>query len=211
MTALALYVRLEAKPGKEEEVAALLGDARSLVIEETGTTAWFAIRLGPSTFAIFDAFSDEQRLRSPSPRQGRGGADDESARPVRQPRRICPGRGDRRQAAALRAGLSRYSRSVSAVPKRAVAPVAPAIGNRTDRRAADTPVVKATPGARVQRDEAGAEYRRAAEAPIRMIVSPCCSRTRMRQPGAFRVFGHSNDFRPGRTGIVRARQTVRRR
>lgn len=60
MTALALYVRLEAKPGKEEEVAALLGDARSLVMEETGTTAWFAIRLGPSTFAIFDAFSDER-------------------------------------------------------------------------------------------------------------------------------------------------------
>ena len=60
MTALALYVRLEAKPGKEEEVAALLGDARSLVVQEPDTAAWFAIRLGPSTFAIFDAFADER-------------------------------------------------------------------------------------------------------------------------------------------------------
>ena len=60
MTALALYVRLEAKPGKEHEVEAFLKEARSLVLEEQDTTAWFALRLGPSTFAIFDAFPDER-------------------------------------------------------------------------------------------------------------------------------------------------------
>jgi len=60
MTTLALYVRLEAKPGKEQAVENLLKDARSIVMEEPGTIAWFALRLGPSTFAIFDAFADEQ-------------------------------------------------------------------------------------------------------------------------------------------------------
>jgi quinol monooxygenase YgiN len=60
MTDLALYVRLEAKPGKEQEVADLLGALRALVLEERGTIAWFALRIAPSTFAIFDAFSDEQ-------------------------------------------------------------------------------------------------------------------------------------------------------
>ena len=60
MTTLALYVRLEAKPGKEQDVQNLLVEARSLVAEESGTSAWFALRLGPSTFAIFDAFPDEK-------------------------------------------------------------------------------------------------------------------------------------------------------
>jgi quinol monooxygenase YgiN len=59
MTALALYVRLEAKPGKEQQVEALLKDARALVLDEHDTAAWFALRLGPSTFAIFDAFANE--------------------------------------------------------------------------------------------------------------------------------------------------------
>ncbi len=60
MTSLAIYVRLEAKPGKEQEVADLLKQARRLVMDEPGTVAWFALRLGPSSFAIFDAFDDEQ-------------------------------------------------------------------------------------------------------------------------------------------------------
>jgi quinol monooxygenase YgiN len=60
MTTLALYVRLEAKPGMEEAVESLLKNARSMVADEPGTTAWFALRLGPSTFAIFHAFNDEQ-------------------------------------------------------------------------------------------------------------------------------------------------------
>lgn len=59
MTPFALYVRLEAKPGKEQEVAAFLASAHALALEEAGTVCWFAIRSGRSTFAIFDAFSSE--------------------------------------------------------------------------------------------------------------------------------------------------------
>ena len=55
----ALFVRLEAKPGKEELVERFLRDALTTVQAEHDTPAWFAIRLGPSTFAIFDAFPDE--------------------------------------------------------------------------------------------------------------------------------------------------------
>ena len=56
---VALFVRLEAKPGKEAEVAEFLKGGLPLVEAEPGTIAWFGIRLGPSTFAIFDAFPDE--------------------------------------------------------------------------------------------------------------------------------------------------------
>lgn len=59
MVKLALLVRLEAKPGKEEEVADFLRSGLPLVEEEPATVAWFGIRLGPSTFGIFDAFPDE--------------------------------------------------------------------------------------------------------------------------------------------------------
>ena len=55
----ALFVRLEAKPGKEDAVERFLKDALPAVEAERETPAWFAIRLGPSTFAIFDAFPDE--------------------------------------------------------------------------------------------------------------------------------------------------------
>ena len=56
---VALLVRLEAKPGKEADVESFLRGSLSLVQEELATTAWFAIRMGPSTFGIFDAFPDE--------------------------------------------------------------------------------------------------------------------------------------------------------
>jgi quinol monooxygenase YgiN len=59
MTTKALFVRLEAKAGKENEVAKFLRDGQGLVAQEPATTAWFGIRLGPTTFAIFDAFSDD--------------------------------------------------------------------------------------------------------------------------------------------------------
>jgi hypothetical protein len=59
MVDVALFVKLEAKLGKEEEVARFLRDALSVVQDEPATAAWFAIRLGPSTFGIFDAFPDE--------------------------------------------------------------------------------------------------------------------------------------------------------
>ncbi|HSS76049.1 MAG TPA: antibiotic biosynthesis monooxygenase [Thermoanaerobaculia bacterium] len=59
MTKVALLVRLEAKPGKEKEVADFLRGGLAIVEEEPATIAWFALQLGPSTFGIFDAFPDE--------------------------------------------------------------------------------------------------------------------------------------------------------
>ena len=59
MVTVALLVRLHAKPGKEAEVEAFLRSALPLVQDEPATTAWFALRFGPSSFAIFDAFLDD--------------------------------------------------------------------------------------------------------------------------------------------------------
>lgn len=56
---VALYVRLEAKPGQEAEVEKFLRGGLALVEQEPATIAWFAIRMGPSTFGIFDAFPNE--------------------------------------------------------------------------------------------------------------------------------------------------------
>jgi quinol monooxygenase YgiN len=59
MLSLGLFVRLEAKPGKEKEVAAFLMQGLQLANQEPTTPLWFALRLGPSTFGVFDAFPDE--------------------------------------------------------------------------------------------------------------------------------------------------------
>jgi quinol monooxygenase YgiN len=56
---VALWVRLDAKPGKEAEVESFLRSGLAIVEQEPATIAWFAIRMGPSTFGIFDAFPDE--------------------------------------------------------------------------------------------------------------------------------------------------------
>lgn len=56
---LGQYVPLEAKPGKEEEVAAFLTEAAQMTRQESTTPLWFAVRLGKSSFGIFDAFRDE--------------------------------------------------------------------------------------------------------------------------------------------------------
>lgn len=54
-----LLVRLEAEPGKEGKLADFLAGALELVEAELQTTAWFAVRLSESAFAIFDVFPDE--------------------------------------------------------------------------------------------------------------------------------------------------------
>jgi quinol monooxygenase YgiN len=59
MVSVALYVKLQAKSGKEEDVANFLRGGLAIVQDEPGTIAWFAIKMGPSTFGIFDAFADE--------------------------------------------------------------------------------------------------------------------------------------------------------
>jgi quinol monooxygenase YgiN len=60
MLTKALLVRLEALPGKATELANFLIGARTVVMEEPGTVAWFAIQFGPSTFGVFDVFPDDE-------------------------------------------------------------------------------------------------------------------------------------------------------
>ena len=64
MVTTGLIVRLEAKPGKEQELAAFLKDALPLVESEPQTTAWFAVRIGASSYAIVDVFPDEEGRRA---------------------------------------------------------------------------------------------------------------------------------------------------
>lgn len=59
MVTVGLLVRLEAKPGKEAEVENFLRSGLAIVQGEPATTAWFAIRLGATTFGIFDVFPDD--------------------------------------------------------------------------------------------------------------------------------------------------------
>ena len=59
MLSVGLFVRLEAKPGKENDLAAFLKQGLALANQETTTPVWFAVRFGPATFAIFDSFNDE--------------------------------------------------------------------------------------------------------------------------------------------------------
>jgi quinol monooxygenase YgiN len=59
MVTVGLLVRLVPKPGKEAEVISFLEGGLALVEEEPATIAWFAVRLGPSEFGIFDAFPDD--------------------------------------------------------------------------------------------------------------------------------------------------------
>ncbi|HEX5682961.1 MAG TPA: antibiotic biosynthesis monooxygenase [Ideonella sp.] len=59
MIKLALFARLEAKPGKEAEVTQFLQAALTMARDEPATPIWFALRLSPTTFGVFDAFHDE--------------------------------------------------------------------------------------------------------------------------------------------------------
>jgi quinol monooxygenase YgiN len=59
MISVGLFVRLEAKPGKEEDLAAFLMQGLDLANRETTTPLWFAFRLGDRSSGIFDAFADE--------------------------------------------------------------------------------------------------------------------------------------------------------
>jgi len=58
-SSLGTYIRLEAKPGMENDVGAFLMQGVELADLEATTPLWFALRFGPSTFAVFDAFADE--------------------------------------------------------------------------------------------------------------------------------------------------------
>ena len=56
----ALWVRLDARPGQEAALAEFLEAGLPLVEQEPATISWYAVRLGPSSFAIFDTFPDDQ-------------------------------------------------------------------------------------------------------------------------------------------------------
>jgi len=59
MVTVGLWVRLEAKAGRERDLEAFLRSATPLVEEESGTLVWFGVRVSATTFGIFDAFADE--------------------------------------------------------------------------------------------------------------------------------------------------------
>jgi quinol monooxygenase YgiN len=59
MGKLAIWAQLEAKPGKEKEVEEFLKSAQPLAEREPGTVTWYAIKMGPGKYGIFDTFADE--------------------------------------------------------------------------------------------------------------------------------------------------------
>jgi len=59
MSKLAIWAQLEAKPGKEKELEQFLKSAQPLAEREPGTVTWYAIKMGPGKYGIFDTFADE--------------------------------------------------------------------------------------------------------------------------------------------------------
>jgi len=59
MEAIGLLVTLEARAGKEAEAEAFLASAQPLAVSEKGTLKWYAIKIGPRKFGIFDTFANE--------------------------------------------------------------------------------------------------------------------------------------------------------
>ena len=58
--AIGLLVTLEARPGKEADAEAFLKSAQPLALNEKGTLKWYAVKLGPGKFGIFDTFANEE-------------------------------------------------------------------------------------------------------------------------------------------------------
>jgi quinol monooxygenase YgiN len=59
MAKFALWVVVEGKAGKEKELEDFLKAAEPLAEKEPGTLTWYAVKLGPAKYAIFDTFADE--------------------------------------------------------------------------------------------------------------------------------------------------------
>ncbi|HEY1947764.1 MAG TPA: antibiotic biosynthesis monooxygenase [Bryobacteraceae bacterium] len=60
MDHLALLAVLDAKPEKEKEVEDFLKSAQPLALQETGTTTWYALKIGPARYGIFDTFPNDE-------------------------------------------------------------------------------------------------------------------------------------------------------
>ncbi|HWE84192.1 MAG TPA: hypothetical protein VG267_04565 [Terracidiphilus sp.] len=56
---VAILALLEAKPGKENELEEFLKSAQPLAVQEAETTSWYAVKLGPARFGIFDTFKND--------------------------------------------------------------------------------------------------------------------------------------------------------
>jgi quinol monooxygenase YgiN len=56
---LGVLARLEAKPGKDADLAAFLENGREIAAAEGGTVTWYAFKLEDSTYGIFDTFDSE--------------------------------------------------------------------------------------------------------------------------------------------------------
>ena len=83
MVNVGLFVRMQTKPGKENDVENFLRGGLPLVQEEPATVAWFGIRLGPSTFGIFDVFPDEAGRQAHLTGKVAGSPDGKSSRAFR--------------------------------------------------------------------------------------------------------------------------------
>lgn len=59
MVKYSIWATVNAKPGKEKEVEDFLKSAQALAEQEPGTITWYAVKMGPGSFGIFDTFVDE--------------------------------------------------------------------------------------------------------------------------------------------------------
>jgi len=59
MSRVSIWAQLEAKPGKEKELEEFLKSAQPLAEREPGTLSWYAVKMGPGKYGIFDTFADE--------------------------------------------------------------------------------------------------------------------------------------------------------
>ncbi len=59
MARVSIWAQLEAKPGKEKELEGFLKSAQPLAEREPGTISWYAIKMGPGKYGIFDTFADD--------------------------------------------------------------------------------------------------------------------------------------------------------
>ncbi|CAJ0822213.1 putative quinol monooxygenase [Ralstonia flaminis] len=64
MIKYALFARLTAKPGKEQALADFLQAGLEMANQEATTPIWFALRIAPNVFGIFDAFTSEQNRQA---------------------------------------------------------------------------------------------------------------------------------------------------
>lgn len=63
MTEVGLAFRFETTWGQEDEMAQFLEEELPELLEEMPSRGWFAVRFGPTSFGIFDAFPAEEGQR----------------------------------------------------------------------------------------------------------------------------------------------------